>query len=136
MDYINKLSEVFMDKTTLLLIPIIIGFLILFYFSQYFIIKRAIKTAQLEEIYDTTYNAVVDALKDNIKNNDSKDIENIDISINDKAIDIASNIISGNLETRMSIIEEKLVNLSEMNTKNWRLNSAIYKELKKDQLNA
>ena len=133
MDYINKLSEIFMDKTTLLLIPIIIGFLILFYFSQYFIIKRAIKTAQLEEIYDTTYNAVVDALKDNIiDNNNNKAVTDTDISINDKAIDIASNIISGNLETRINIIEEKLVDLSEINTKNWRLNSAIYKALKKD----
>lgn len=132
MDYINKLSEIFMDKTTLLLIPIIIGFLILFYFSQYFIIKRAIKTAQLEEIYDTTYNAVVDALKDNIKDNNNEAVTDTDISINDKAIDIASNIISGNLETRINIIEEKLVDLSEINTKNWRLNSAIYKALKKD----
>lgn len=132
MDYINKLSEIFMDKTTLLLIPIIIGFLILFYFSQYFIIKRAIKTAQLEEIYDTTYNAVADALKDNLKNNTNEDVTDTSISINDKAIDIASNIISGNLETRINIIEEKLVDLSEINTKNWRLNSAIYKALKKD----
>lgn len=132
MDYINKLSEIFMDKTTLLLIPIIIGFLILFYFSQYFIIKRAIKTAQLEEIYDTTYNAVVDALKDNIRYNNNEAVTDTDISINDKAIDIASNIISGNLETRINIIEEKLVDLSEINTKNWRLNSAIYKALKKD----
>ena len=132
MDYINKLSEIFMDKTTLLLIPIIIGFLILFYFSQYFIIKRAIKTAQLEEIYDTTYNAVVDALKDNIRDNNNEAVTDTDISINDKAIDIASNIISGNLETRINIIEEKLVDLSEINTKNWRLNSAIYKALKKD----